>query len=388
MNNRHPRAAGIAACLSCFLLLVSAIGLPAEDKIIIKTENGIPVVYNPKNPAPPDGSPRSLILQHELTIGEDDTDPNSMFSQLRSLQVDDQDNLYVLDMKETKVKVYDKNGKFLRSFGKKGQGPGEIDRPYRMEMSGDNRLVIADMGNNKLVYFGLDGSLVKELPAGKNWALARLKFDSKSNIYAETRTFEETKWTSELNKFDPDFRPLATFNSFEEKRPDPRLVRAFSPVFSFQIRSDDLLVWTIAQGDKYEFAICDGTGKTIKRFNRAYDLVKIPGTIKDRLHREIWGDEGIPPDIKFEIPNHFPSLDYFIIGDEDRLFVRTYAYEEKEGDHWLYHDVFDAEGLYIARFLLPEREMVFQAKKGKLYCLIQESEEGIPLVKRYQMNWN
>lgn len=387
MNNRYLRPTGMVVSVWCFFIFLSAIVRPAEDKIVIKIENGIPVVYNPKNPAPPAGSPRSLTLQADLTIGEDDTDPNSMFSRLRSIQVDGQENIYALDTKETKIKVFDKNGKFLRSFGKKGQGPGEVDRPYRMEMTRDNRLVIADMGNNKLVYLGLDGSLVKEIPTGKFWALARFRFDSRGDMYAETRTVEETKWTSELKKFGPDLTPLATFASFEEKRPDPLLIQAFSRVYSLQTRSDDLLVWTIAQGDPYEFSIVDGKGKIIKRFNRAYDPVKIPGPIKDRLRKEILGDQGIPPGVKFEVPDHFPALDYFIIDDRDRLYVRTYAYEEKEGDYWLWHDVFDAEGRYIAKFILPEREMVFQAKKGKLYCLVQESEEGIPLVKRYNMIW-
>jgi hypothetical protein len=368
-------------------LLSSVIAFSGEDKIVIKTENGIPVVYNPKNPAPPGGSPRSLTLQHDLTIGEDDTDPNSMFSELRSIQIDDQENIYALDMKETKVKVYDKNGKFLRSFGKKGQGPGEIDRPYRMEMNRAGNIVLADMGNRKLIVYAPDGTCIKELPTGKNWALARLKFDSNNNIYAETRTFEETKWTSELKKFDPDFKPLATFASFEEKRLDQRLIRAFSPVFSLQIRSDDLLVWTIAQSDKYEFTIPDGAGKTVKRIIRAYDPVKIAGTMKDKLIQESWGENGIPPEIRFEVPSHFPALNYFIIDDEDRLFACTFAYEEKEGDYWLYYDVFDAEGRYVAKFSLPRREMVFQVKRNRLYCMVQESEEGIPLIKRYRLIW-
>ena len=387
MNNRYLRATGMVVSVWCFFVFLSGIVRPAEDKIVIKTENGIPVVYNPKNPAPPDGGPRSLILRHELTIGQDETDPNSMFSRLRSIQVDDREDIYALDTKETKIKVFDKSGKFLRSFGKKGQGPGEIDRPTRMEMTRDSRLILADLGNNKLAFFGLDGNLVKELPTGKNWALARLKLDSKGHIYAETRTFEETKWTSELKRFGPDFRAATTLASFEEKRPDPLFIQAFSRVFSFQTRSDDLLVWTIAQGDKYEFAICDETGKIIRRFNRAYDPVKIPGIIKERLTKEIMGDQGIPAEVKFHVPSHFPSLEYFIIDDQDRLYVRTYAFEEQGGERWLYHDVFDAVGLYIARFLLPERELVFQVKKGKLYCLVQESEDGIPLIKRYSMTW-
>ena len=378
---------GVLGCFISLLLVWSAFGRLPEDKIIVKTENGVPVVYNPRNPAPPEGSPRSLILQHDLTIGEDSTDPNSMFSELRSIQLDDQENIYALDMKEIKIKVYDKNGKFLRSFGKKGKGPGEIETPIRMEMNRDRRIVIDDMGNNKLIFFGLDGTCVKELPTGKYWALIRFKFDSKGNIYADTRTYEETKMTSELKKFDPEFKPLATFASFEEKRTDRRLIRAFSPVFSLQMRTDDCLVWTIAQTEKYEFTIINTAGKTVKRIIREPDTVKIAGAMKDRLIQESWGEKGIPADVKFEVPSHFPAVYYSIIDDEDRLFVSTYASEEKDGDYLRYYDVFDSEGRYVAKFCLPEREMVFQVKRDKLYCMVQESEEGIPLVKRYNMLW-
>jgi len=387
MNKRSSRLAGIGPSLFFLVFLSSAIAWPAEDKIVIKTENGIPVVYNPKNPAPPEGSPRSLALRHDLTIGEDDTDPNSMFSELRSIQVDDQENIYALDMKEIKIKVFDKNGKFLRSFGKKGKGPGEIDSPIRMEMDRRGNIVIDDMGNNKLLFFSPEGTCIRELPTGKYWALIRFKFDSEGNIYADTRAYEETKMTSELKKFNPDFKPVATFTSFVDKRPDRRNISAFGPSFSLQMRRDDLLIWTISETDRYEFTVVNTDGQTVKKILKDYDPVKITGTLRDRLIKESWGEEGIPADVKFDIPSHFPSLYYFIIDDEDRFYVCTYAYEERDGDYWRYYDVFDSEGRYIAKFCLPQREMVFQVKKGKLYCMVQESEEGIPLVKRYNMIW-
>jgi hypothetical protein len=375
-------------CLTCSFAVGLATAWNAEDKIVIKTENGIPVVYNPKNPAPPPGSPRSLTLQHELTIGKDDNDPNSMFSELRSIQVDDQENIYALDMKETKIKVFDKNGKFLRSFGKKGKGPGEIEMPIRMEMNRSGNIVIDDMGNNKLIFFGRDGTCNKELPTGKYWALIRFKFDSQGNIYADTRAYEETKMASELKKFSPDFQPLATLASFEVKRRDPRRIDAFSAVFGLQMRTDDRLVYATCETEKYEFTITDADGKAVRRIVREPDPVKITGAMKDRLIKESWGEKGIPAELKFEVPSHFPSLYYFIIDDENRLYVSTYAYEEKEGDYWLYYDVFDAEGRYIAKFCHPRPEMVFQVKKNKLYCMVQESEEGIPLVKRYGLTWD
>ncbi len=50
-------------------------------------------------------------------------------------------------------------------------------------------------------------------------------------------------------------------------------------------------------------------------------------------------------------------------------------------------DVFDPGGLYVARFFVPWNEETVAVRKGKLYCYIQESESGNPLVKRYAMSW-
>ncbi len=53
------------------------------------------------------------------------------------------------------------------------------------------------------------------------------------------------------------------------------------------------------------------------------------------------------------------------------------------GSFW--HDVFDAQGRCFTRFTLPGGEMLFIVKKNKLYVMIKENEDGIPLVKRYGM---
>ncbi|MCX6575088.1 MAG: hypothetical protein NTV82_01710, partial [Candidatus Aminicenantes bacterium] len=93
------------------------------QKII--TENGVPVIYNPKQPVPAKGAPVRWIPRQDLIIGKSDGDENYIFSALRSIQVDNEGNIFALDSKEDKIKEFDKNGKHLRTFGKKGPGPGE-----------------------------------------------------------------------------------------------------------------------------------------------------------------------------------------------------------------------------------------------------------------------
>ncbi|MDH5385798.1 MAG: hypothetical protein OEY18_13940 [Candidatus Aminicenantes bacterium] len=55
--------------LICLLCLFNYSVFPAEQEIVTKTENGIQVIYNPRNPIPPEGSPSSLVLKQDLIIG-------------------------------------------------------------------------------------------------------------------------------------------------------------------------------------------------------------------------------------------------------------------------------------------------------------------------------
>ena len=358
----------------------------AGQKIMTKTEDGIPVVYNPKKPAPPAGGPSALILKHDLTIGRESGHENYMFSELRSVQVDDQENIYTLDMKEIKVRVFDKSGKHLRTFGKKGKGPGELDMPTRMEPAPGGNLVIEDYGNAKFVFFSLEGAVIKEIPLGKYQFLVRFKFNSRREIYADVRTFDETKSVSELIKFSPDFKPLATVASFEEKR-GPRVFSAFSPMLYFQVTAKDNLIWAITETDKYEFSVIEAGGKMIRKNVKEYVPAKVTGAMKDKLFEESFGERGLPPGYTFDVPGYLPATYYFHVDDEGKMIVRTYENEKKGEDYWYSYDVFDAEGRCLTSFSLPEREMVFVSKKNKLYCMVRENEEGIPQVKRYDMTW-
>jgi len=364
----------------CFLNYSVFLG---EQKIVTKTENCIQVIYNPKNPVPPEGSPSSIVLKLDLVIGSQTESEQYMFYDLRSVQVDDQENIYVLDWKEIKIKVFDKDGKLLRSFGQRGQGPGEMSMPSRMEISPRNNLIIDDLGNQKLIFYSLDGRFIKEIPTGKYWSSIAFKFDSKGCIYADTRSYGETM-TSELKKFDSNLKPVATLASFEEKR-SPSATQAFTNRISHNVTRNDNVIWLITS--KYEMTVVNSEGRTIKRIMKDYDPIKITKKIKDNLIKEEFGDEGIPPGMTFEVPSHFPPTRYFIVDDEGRIFVSTYEYEDRDGIHYLCYDVFDAEGRYIAKFFHPIDEIVFVVKKNKVYCLVRESGEGIPLVKRYSLVW-
>jgi hypothetical protein len=358
-------------------------GLRAQE-IKIKTENGIPVVYNPKEPVPLKGQPSHPTLKSDFTIGLETEDMNYAFSGLQHTQVDEQEYIYAADWKETLIKVYDKNGKHVRSFGRKGQGPGEIGMPFYLGIFQGNSVVVNDQTNAKFIFYSREGEFLKEIPMGKYRFITRFKVDSEGCFYAISRTFDEAKITYELKKFSPALDPLATFASFEEMR-TPQVVQAFSPPNFIQMTRDENIVWL--DPIKYELTLMNRQGKPLRRIIKDWDPVKITEAHEKRLVQQTWGDRGIRPGVKFEVPKHFPPVRTFYVDDEDRIYVRTYDYIIKGGDQLDRYDVFDPEGRYIAKFYHPRAETFQAIRNNKIYVRVEEEVSGIDLLRKYSLIW-
>jgi hypothetical protein len=356
----------------------------SEQEIEIRMEDGIPVVYNPKEPVPVNGLSSRLTLKEDFTIGKDTEDLNYIFSGLQHVQVDEDEYIYAADWKEAEIRVYDKNGKHVRSFGRKGQGPGEIGLPFYLGIYHGNKVVVFDLMNAKFIFFSREGKLLKEIPTGKYRYLRRFRVDSEGYFYAISRIFDEEKVTFEVKKFSPSFDPMDSFASIEVEW-KPRVVQAFMPTQFIQLTTDESLVWLDFL--EYEFTYMNRDGKPLRKIIKDCDPVKITDAQEQRLIQQTWGDDGVRPGYGFEVPKYFPETRFFYIDEEDRIYVRTFDYIEKEGDQLDRYDVFDSEGRYIAKFYHPRAETFQAIRKNKVYVRVEEEVYGADLLRRYSMIW-
>ena len=93
------------------------------------------------------------------------TDPEIAFYSPFSMDVDDDDRIYVLDGGLMHIAVFDSQGTFIRKLGKRGQGPGELSNPTAMYVFGD-RLVLGDSSLNRMSVWDLAGNLLDDIPYG------------------------------------------------------------------------------------------------------------------------------------------------------------------------------------------------------------------------------
>jgi DNA-binding beta-propeller fold protein YncE len=61
-----------------------------------------------------------------------------------------------------RISVFDKNGKFLRTIGKAGTGPGEFRTPHALEFDSKGRLIVADRHNHRIQILTKQGAFVAE----------------------------------------------------------------------------------------------------------------------------------------------------------------------------------------------------------------------------------
>jgi DNA-binding beta-propeller fold protein YncE len=61
-----------------------------------------------------------------------------------------------------RITVFDRNGRFLRTIGKAGTGPGEFRTPHALEIDSQGRLVVADRHNHRIQILAKDGSFIRE----------------------------------------------------------------------------------------------------------------------------------------------------------------------------------------------------------------------------------
>ncbi len=64
-------------------------------------------------------------------------------------------NVYVADLGNHRIQVFTAEGEFLRKFGKKGEGKGELRGPSRIIVSKENMVYVAERENQRISIFTL-----------------------------------------------------------------------------------------------------------------------------------------------------------------------------------------------------------------------------------------
>ncbi len=332
------------------------------------TADGITIVSNPKAPL---YGPGALELKEDLSIGEAGGANEYTFARAWYLAVNEGGDIFVMDQGDTCVKVFSKNGTYLRSIGRKGQGPGELQNPNSLHLTKDGRLIFEDFVRG-LNVFGPDGTFREFLPAT---AFVDILVTPDGRIVARVNTIEADRPGKEIRVFDSVLHQQAAFPFFPDEPRDPQVIKPFAGRFCWALTAGDDLAVSYEGG--YEIDILSLDGRLHRRIRKEFDPVKITKEEVDGVQERLRGR-------KADIPAAHAPLQGLWADDEGRLYVKTN--ERTEDGKSLYYDVFDRDGRCLAKLPIPLNIRPQAWKGGKMYSL-EEDAEGFQRVKRYNVRW-
>lgn len=115
----------------------------------IETIGGIRVVHNVKEGKL--SSKLGVSIQLIRKIGDIDTlDENLAFNYPSDIAMDASGNIYVLDSANHRVQKFSPEGRYLATFGRRGQGPGEFYNPDSIDIDAHGFFYVMDAYQNRI----------------------------------------------------------------------------------------------------------------------------------------------------------------------------------------------------------------------------------------------
>jgi hypothetical protein len=349
----------------------------------ISEEDGVVIVRNSREPLYPNA--RFNIVQ-DLKIGQPSGRPEYMFSQISSLEVDVQGNIYAAESKDNHILVFDKNGVYLRTVGRPGQGPGEFTFPDNVHINAANEIMASDEGSRSIKYFSADGTYLRQYLL-KAFSVMKVAYDSVGVFYVMDFSMEPPGF--KLFRLDTRTEESAPLASWVMPMPDPKKVSIFDPVMSFVVLPDDRLLYGCPT-QAYEIQIFSAQSRLERKIFKDGEPQPVTTREQEAVLNELKKRNPSGP-THMEFPKFHPP--YRVVKSDDSGHIIVHVYSELAADPSQKtnsrFDIFDTDGRYLASFSYPfktliEKPMVWRA--GKFYT-VEQDEEGYLYIVRYAVEF-
>lgn len=347
----------------------------------VEVHDGVTVVMNPAIPLYPDAV---LELEDDLTIAGSEEDEQQILQNIVTLDVDTGGRIYVLDEQAGNIKLFGPDGGFLRTMGRKGQGPGEFGLPIMLLITPAQEILVHDLGQRTLKFFDLQGNYLRQISIADKFQFTGPKILPDGRIVGSHLVPAE-KPSAVLKIFSPELEPVATLVTLPVEPPPVLNYFASNSMtgLRWNLNCRNEIVWGDFLNPEYTLYIHDQSGKHVRTISREYVGARIGIADKAGLLKKMFGDNPVPPQWDIRFPERFPPFSGTSHDDEGRLYVKTHESAGQEGPET--YDVFDSDGRYAARVSLEVPLMVL--KKGFLYTIV-ENPDGFREAKRYKMRWS
>lgn len=361
--------------------------------------DGVSVIKNPLLLKNEHKSPLQLEKSFIFDFERDDMAEVGI-TEVFGFDVDYQGNIYILLRRtsENWIHKFNNKGDHISSFGRQGQGPGEIKSPYMIRINKKNEILISERTRSRLIIYNSIGDLMNEIPLAPNHEMATLL--ENGLILAMKANFNPDEGDTQMPIVlcSPELETLTTLhpgwkipNWVRAKKING--IRTNINWFPWSLSDKNIFIGNDDNG--YELLVYDLAGTLTKKIQKEYTPVPVPESVKKDVLDDILRPELEHFHIKDKIyfPKYMYPFQYFITDDMGTLYVMTYEKGEKPGEYLF--DVFDPDGLFIDRMRLDNSGNEITAnwggpfqvrvRNGRIYSL-RKKESGYQELIVYKLS--
>ena len=356
-------------------------------------------------------TPRQTATQ-DLVIGADSTREETQFGRIGDLAVAPNGDIAVIDQLNGVVRVFDKDGRYLRTVGRPGQGPGELSRSANgIYFLGDSLLVL-DPGERRLTAFSPDGTVdtvtsLPPAPRGQGWW--RLESgDYLMRGLTIGRVEGKFAFWDALLRVREDAAAADTLFEFDYVKTDmggpgalkiPLIVN--NPTWARL--TDGRIAWTALDRDFVE--VRDSNGRMVAKIRHTAwsrrevtpaDRATMVDLLREKL-RAIGGDASFADSPQVEAPRTFPSITTVRAGPDGTIWVQLMGPVETidpmainapdradflGGSTW---HVLDSSGAFLGAIELPRRFRIFRMRDNMIYGAARD-DNGVERILRLRVS--
>lgn len=326
--------------------------------------------------------PVAFELAEELRLGSVGEPGPTLFGDVTSIEVGGDGSLYVLDSRAFEVRVFDRDGAHLRSFGREGSGPGEWLNPAALRWGPDGHLWVVDLGNDRYSVYTAEGAHVadRRRPLLSYMMPWHGGFDVGGRLWDSFNLFTgDRAELLGLVRLDDDLSPVDTLvvgpvesDYFENPQGTSRAHIPFTPYLLFAF--DPSGGYWVGDATAYRLRRISRAGDTLASIEHPYEPVPVEREELDEALEDLerFRLRGWTLD-PTRMPGVKPAFGAFFLDDEGRVWVVRHqpgdALELPMPSTRL--DVFDPTGTFLGRAVAPMGLELYDphpiVRDGRLY---------------------
>lgn len=369
------------------IVLISISCSSKQDTVERLMEGGVEVVVNHLEPYKIEDLASTLTLEQEMTIDtERDEIAETGLVDMETFAVDEEENIYIIRWASNENFVYkfDNQGRFMKSFVRRGQGPGEIEWGGSVRYVGNNKLKIRDPGKTKYSVYNTEGEFLEDELLKSHISILKEFSNGKFFVFWQDSPPNREKYINHLGLGEFGFENIEEIYNYSF--PNVMVVEKVYAPGNFWIEGASESQIFIGDGEPgYEIMVFDLEGNLVRKIRKDYAAVALTEEYKRNFFER---RKKSPVLDKYELLKHFPPFQYLFTDEEGRIFVMTY--EKGAGpNEWIF-DIFTPDGVFFERApiksRIDSRQIAIRAKNNRIYSIC-EKESGYKELVVYKIKW-